>query len=195
MDIKKYENAIEAILFASGESVEISRLAYCLDLDEKTVTLLVSNLADKFHSEKRGVKIIRVNNSFQMCTSDEYFEYVSRLIKAPTRKALTPVLLETLAIIAYKQPVTRAMIEEIRGVDVSHAVNKLVEFGLICEAGRMDAPGKPILFATSDDFLKHFGLSSLEELPKLPEFSEEDLDEGFLQTSLTSNTYNHNSER
>jgi len=179
MDIKKYENALEAILFASGESVELAKLAYCLGLDEKTVRLLLTNMMDRYEFENRGIKIIRINNSYQMCTSDEYFEFVGRLIKAPTRKALSPVLLETLAIIAYKQPVSRAMIEEIRGVDASHAVNKLLEFNLICEAGRLDAPGKPIVFATSDEFLKHFGLSSLEELPKLPEVSPEDLDEGF----------------
>ena len=161
MDIKKYENAIEAILFASGESVELAKLAYCLDLDEKTVKLIIATLSDKYEAEKRGVKIIRMNDAYQMCTSDEYFEFVSRLIKAPVRKALSPVLLETLAIIAYKQPVHRAMIEEIRGVDASHAVNKLLEFNLIKEAGRLDAPGKPILFATSDEFLKHFGMSGL----------------------------------
>jgi len=179
MDIKKYENAIEAILFASGDSVELSKLAYCLELDEKTLKHLLASMIDRYEGEKRGVKIIRIDNAYQMCTSDAYFDFVARLIKAPMRKALSPVLLETLAIIAYKQPVSRAMIEEIRGVDASHSVNKLLEYELIREAGRLDAPGRPILFATSQEFLKHFGMSSLEELPKLPEVSEDDLEEGF----------------
>ena len=180
MDIKRYENALEAILFASGDSVELSKLAYCLDLDEKTTKLMLANMMDKYADDNRGIKIIRINDSYQMCTSDDYFEFVGRLIKAPIKKALSPVLLETLAIIAYKQPVSRAMIEEVRGVDASHAVNKLLEYNLIHEAGRLDAPGKPILFATSDEFLKHFGMSSLEDLPKLPEISEDDLEEGFI---------------
>ena len=184
MDIKKYESALEAILFASGESVELAKLAYCLDLDERTTKSLITNMIDRYDSENRGIKIIRIDSAYQMCTSDKYFEFVSRLIKAPAKKALSPVLLETLAIIAYKQPVSRSMIEDIRGVDASHAVNKLLEFNLICEAGRLDAPGKPILFATSEEFLKHFGLSSLDELPKLPEVSEEDLEEGYRQLPL-----------
>ena len=185
MDIKQYENALEAILFAVGDSVEISRLAYCLDLDEKTIKSLLTSLADKYEIENRGLKIVRIDNSYQMCTSDKYFEFVARLIKAPAKKALSPVLLETLAIIAYKQPVSKSMIEDIRGVDATHAVNKLLEFGLICEAGRLNAPGKPILFATSEEFLRHFGLSSLDELPKLPEVSVDDLDEEYIQFNLS----------
>ena len=180
MDIKKHENALEAILFASGDSVELSKLAYCLSLDEKTTKLLLANMIDRYAEENRGVKIIRINDAYQMCTSDDYFEFVSRLIKAPVKKVLSPVLLETLAIIAYKQPVSRAMIEEVRGVDATHAVNKLLEYNLIREAGRLDAPGKPILFATSDEFLKHFGMSGLEDLPRLPEISEDDLEDGFI---------------
>ena len=184
MDVNKYENAIEAILFASGDSVELSKLAYCLDRDEDTVKSVLADMARRYDEENRGLKIIRIDNAYQMCTSDKYFEFVARLIKAPAKKALSPVLLETLAIIAYKQPVSRSMIEEIRGVDATHAVNKLLEFNLICEAGRLDAPGKPILFATSEEFLRHFGLSGLDELPKLPDVSSDDLEERFLDRLL-----------
>jgi len=184
MNVNQYENALEAILFASGESVELSRLAYCLELDEKTLKSLITRMMDRYETENRGIKIIQINDSYQMCTSEEYFEFVSRLVKAPIQRTLSPVILETLAIIAYKQPVTRSMIEEIRGVDVSHAVNRLLEIGLICEAGRLDAPGKPILLATSEEFLKRFGLRNLSELPKLPDVSADDLDEGYLEKLL-----------
>ncbi|MCL2565472.1 MAG: SMC-Scp complex subunit ScpB [Defluviitaleaceae bacterium] len=176
MNIDKYENALEAILFASGESVELSKLAYCLELDERDIKPIITNLIDKYENENRGIKIIQINDAYQMCTNEDYFEFVSRLIKAPAKKQLSPALLETLAIIAYKQPVTKAMIEEIRGVDAYHAVNKLMEFKLICESGRLDAPGKPLLFSTSEEFLKYFGLKNLRELPNLPDISLEDLE-------------------
>jgi len=178
MNINRYESALEAILFAAGESVTRSKLAYCLQLDEKDIKSIMLGLIDKYDGENRGIKIIQLNDAYQMCTNEEFFDFVGRLVKVPEKKQLSPALLETLAIIAYKQPVTKAMIEDIRGVDASHAVNKLMELKLISEAGRLDAPGKPILFSTSEDFLKYFGLKSLSELPSLPEVSEGDL-EGF----------------
>lgn len=176
MNVNQYESALEAILFANGESVELSKLAYCLEIDEKTLKPIMTRLMDKYESENRGIKIIQANDSYQMCTNENYFEFVSRLVRAPAQKQLSPALLETLAIIAYKQPVTKAMIEEIRGVDAHHAVNKLMEFKLVCESGRLDVPGKPILFSTSEEFLKYFGLRNLSELPNLPEISLEDIE-------------------
>lgn len=176
MNISRYESAVEAILFAGGESVALSKLAYCLALGEEETRLIIAGLKAKYEAGNRGIKILELNDAYQMCTNEQYYDFVSRLVKATERKQLSPALLETLAIIAYRQPVTKAMIEEIRGVDASHAVNKLMEFKLVSEAGRLDAPGKPILFKTSEDFLKHFGLRSLKELPDLPEVSEEDLE-------------------
>ena len=120
---------------------------------------------DKYDAEDRGLRIIELENAFQMCTKKEMYEYLIRVAKQPKRYALTDVQLETLSIIAYKQPVTKLEIEKIRGVKSDHAVNKLVEYNLVCERGRLDAPGKPILFGTTEEFLRRFSIQSVEELP------------------------------
>lgn len=135
-------------------------------------------MMDRYQEEDRGIQIIELDNSFQMCTKKEMYEYLIRVANTPKKQVLTDVLLETLSIIAYKQPVTKMEIEKIRGVKSDHAVNKLVEYNLVCEAGRLDAPGRPILFATTEEFLRCFGVSSLEELPlikqdRLEEFKQE----------------------
>jgi len=179
VNINEYENAVEAILFASGESVELSRLAFCLELDEKTLKSIITRLMDKYSGENSGIKIIQVNDAYQMCTNEIYYDFVSKLVKAPSKKVLTQTLLETLAIIAYKQPITKSGIEDIRGVNADHAVNKLVEYRLVCEVGRLDAPGKPILFGTTDEFLKYYGLKSLRDLPEQPEITLEQIMEEF----------------
>jgi segregation and condensation protein B len=165
--IKALEGAIEAMLFASGEQTSASVLAQALELDEKTVKTIITRLSDSYEKEKRGLRIIQVNEAFQMCTSELYYDYVSKLVKIPVRKNLTVPLLETLAIVAYKQPVTKSDIEDIRGVSAEHAINKLIECGLVCECGRLDSPGRPILFATTDEFLKYYGYRSLSELPEI----------------------------
>lgn len=165
MTIKELESVIEAILFASGEAVNVKSIAFATEQDEKTVRTVISNLADKYRVENRGINIIQVEDAYQMCTNGEHFNYIKKLYQAPVRKTLSTTLLETLAIIAYKQPVTKGQIEEIRGVSADHAVNRLVEYGLVKEMGRLDAPGKPILFGTSDEFLRYFGFSSIDNLP------------------------------
>ena len=134
-------------------------------------------MADRYEAEDRGVRIIELDNSFQMCTKPEAYEYLIRIAKQPKKYVLTDVLLETLSIIAYRQPVTKLEIEEIRGVKTDHAVNKLVEYELVQEVGRLDAPGRPILFGTTEEFLRHFGVTSLEELPNLNPEQVEDLKE------------------
>ena len=134
-------------------------------------------MADRYESEDRGVRIIELDNSFQMCTKPEAYEYLIRIAKQPKKYVLTDVLLETLSIIAYRQPVTKLEIEKIRGVKTDHAVNKLVEYELVQEVGRLDAPGRPILFGTTEEFLRHFGVTSLEELPNLNPEQVEDLKE------------------
>lgn len=165
MTIQELESVIEAILFASGEVVSVKNIAYATEQDENTVKTVISNLADKYTYENRGIRIIQVGDGFQMCTGVEHFDYIKKLYQAPVRKVLSTTLLETLAIIAYKQPVTKGQIEDIRGVSADHAVNRLVEYNLVEEVGRLDAPGKPILFGTTDEFLRYFGFSSIENLP------------------------------
>lgn len=166
MNTLKLEAAIEAILFAAGEAVSLSKLADCIEQDAKTTKKLVSRLMDRYNPSNSGVTILEVGDAYQMCTNPEFFTYVGRLVKT-SKKILTQPLLETLAIVAYKQPVTKAQIEEIRGVNADHAVNKLLEYGLIVEKGRQETPGRPILLGTSDEFLRHFGFSSLSRLPVL----------------------------
>ena len=167
LEISKLEGVIEAILFTMGESVELSKIASAIEHDEATTRKIIHQMMDKYDAQDRGVRIIELDNSFQMCTKKEMYEYLIRVAKQPKRYVLTDVLLETLAIIAYKQPVTKLEIEKIRGVKSDHAVNKLVEDNLVCERGRMDAPGKPILFGTTEEFLRRFSVQSLEELPSL----------------------------
>lgn len=189
MEIKKLQGVIEAILFTMGESVELSRIATAIEHDEETTRKLIYNLMDEYEAESRGVRIIELDNSFQMCTKKEVYEYLIRIAKQPKRYVLTDVVLETLSIIAYKQPVTKLEIEKIRGVKSDHAVNKLVEYGLVEEVGRLDAPGRPLLFGTTEEFLRRFSVQSLEELPTLnPEqmehFKEEAEDEAQLKLDI-----------
>lgn len=165
MSLQELENIIESILFASGDVVSLKNLAYALGTDIKTAECALNNLADKYHYEKRGIKIIQVGEGYQMCTNDEYYDYIKKLYKSPVRRNLSVTLLETLAIIAYKQPITKSAIEEIRGVNADHAVNRLVEYELVEEKGRADTPGRPILFGTTDEFLRHFGFSNLSAMP------------------------------
>lgn len=167
MNRKEMASVIEGILFAMGDSVEISKIAKALEADQGVVESICDELAEKYKTEKRGVRIVKLDSSYQMCTSVDVYEYLIKLAKQPKKYALTDVLMETLSIIAYKQPITKAEIEKIRGVSSDHAVSKLVEFGLVQELGRLDAPGRPMLFGTTEDFLRSFGIASITDLPSL----------------------------
>ncbi|MBO1682977.1 SMC-Scp complex subunit ScpB [[Clostridium] scindens] len=167
MEINKLEGVIEAILFTMGESVELNKIAAAIEHDEETTRKIIHRMMDKYEAEDRGVRIIELEDAFQMCTKTQMYEYLIRVAKQPKKYVLTDVLLETLSIIAYKQPVTKLEIEKIRGVKSDHAVNKLVEYNLVCEKGRMEAPGKPILFGTTEEFLRRFSIQSVEDLPSL----------------------------
>lgn len=167
LEISKLEGAIEAILFTMGDSVELGKIAAAICHDESTTRKILYRMMDKYNAKDRGVRIIELDGSFQMCTKKEMYEYLIRIAKQPKKHVLTEVLLETLSIIAYKQPVTKLEIEKIRGVKSDHAVNKLVEYNLVAEKGRLDAPGRPLLFGTSEEFLRRFGIQSLGELPNL----------------------------
>lgn len=174
MEIKEAEAAIEAILFTMGDSVELGKIAQALELDNKTTERLIRNLMDRYDQENRGVQIIELDKSYQMCTRKEYYEYLIRLAMQPKKAHLTDVMLETLSIIAYKQPVTKVEIEKIRGVKCDHAVNKLIEYNLVTEVGRLDAPGRPILLGTTEEFLRSFGVQELGELPEIDPVRMED---------------------
>ncbi len=167
MDAKHYQAAIEAILFAMGGSVELSTIAEALDLDKAAARQLVEDMMEKYRSEERGIQIIELEDKYQLCTKKEYYEPLIRIALHPKKPVLTDIMLETLSIIAYKQPVTRAEIEKIRGVKSDFAVNKLLEYDLVRELGRLDAPGRPILFGTTEEFLRSFGVRTLEELPEM----------------------------
>ena len=165
MKIKETEAAIEAILFVMGGSVELPRIAKAIGVDEKTTGRIIRNMMDRYQEENRGIQIIELENSFQMCTKKEYYEYLINIALHPQKPALSDVMLETLSIIAYKQPVTKMEISKIRGVTSDHAVNRLVEYNLVYEVGRLDAPGRPALFATTEEFLRRFGVGSVQDLP------------------------------
>lgn len=167
MNIKELEAVVEAILFTMGEAVEVERIAAAVEHDEDTIRRLIRNMMTRYEESDRGIHIIELDGSFQLCTRPEMYEYLIKVAHVPKKHVLTDVMLETLSIIAYKQPITRLEIEKIRGVKCDHAVNKLIEYNLICEAGRLDAPGRPILFATTEEFLRYFGIESLDELPIL----------------------------
>ena len=169
--------AVEAILFAAGGSVETARLASALELDSGEMRDILRRMELRYEEEDRGIRLLELEDAYQMCTKSEMYEYLIRIAKQPKRHVLTDVLMETLSIIAYKQPVTKLEIEKIRGVKSDHAVNKLVEYGLIEEVGRLDAPGRPILFGTTEEFLRSFGVSSVEELPKASPEQMEDFKE------------------
>ena len=178
MDRERQEAVIEAVLFTMGESVEISKLAELIEESKSNTKKIVYEMKEKLQQSNRGVDIIELEDSFQMCTKTEMYEYLIKIAKSPRKYVLTDSVLETLSIVAYKQPVTKAEIEKIRGVSSDHAVSKLVEYNLICELGRLDAPGRPLLFGTTEEFLRSFGVNSIDNLPvlnpvQLEEFKQE----------------------
>ena len=189
LDEKREEAIVESVLFTMGKSVELRQLAAALGTDTERAEAAVRRLQSRYEAEKRGMQITQLEDSWQMATRAEYYENLIRVAATPKKQILTDVVLETLSIIAYKQPVTKLEIEKIRGVKSDHAVNKLVEYGLAEEAGRLEAPGRPLLFKTTEEFLRRFGVQSLEELPSLNEeqiehFKEEAEDEVQLKLDI-----------
>lgn len=166
MKLTKAEAIVESVLFAAGDAVDIEKLSDILDIDIKSTRAILTALTDKYETEGRGLRIIRLENSFQMCTAPEFKEHISKLCEPRGNRSLSNAAMEVLAIVAYKQPVTRAVIEQIRGVSCDTLVNKLLERGLIEEVGRLDAPGRPMLFGTTEEFLRCFNISGVSELPE-----------------------------
>ena len=177
------EAAISAILFAMGDSVEIKKLAAAIGYDEDETREIITKMKAKFDRNRDfGLTIVELDDSVQMCSKTEMYEYLIKVAKIPRNLHLSDTALETLSIIAYKQPVTRAEVEKIRGVSCDHPINKLLEFGLITELGRLNAPGRPLLFGTTEQFLRSFGVKSIEDLPdiapdRLEEFKREAAEE------------------
>ena len=168
MRLSELEAVVESLLFIAGDAVPLASIAQTIELDQATTRAVVLSLADKYEKEKRGLRIVEIADAYQMCTAAECFEYIRNMYKSPQRQGLTQSLLETLAIIAYKQPMTRAQVEEIRGVN----------------SGRADTPGKPILFGTSKEFLRYFGFKSIRELPPLEEENPEEAKEKDAETEF-----------
>ena len=173
------EGVLESILFSMGDSVEIDKLSAVIGRSKEETVEILTKMQERYDGNANsGITLMFLEDHVQMCSKSEMFEYIVKIAKAPRNYALTDVTLETLSIIAYKQPVTRLEIEKIRGVSCDHSINKLLELDLICELGRLDAPGKPILFGTTEQFLRSFGVNSLDELPnvspdRLEEFKAE----------------------
>ncbi len=167
MERQKAKSVLEAILFTMGDSVEVERLADVIEEDIQTTKEILEEMADEYRKEDRGIELTTLDNAVQLCTKGELYEYLIKIAKTPKKYVLTDTLLETLSIIAYKQPVTRLEIEKVRGVSCDHAVNRLIEFDLIAEVGRLDAPGRPLLFGTTEQFLRSFGVKSIDDLPEI----------------------------
>ena len=187
--ILKTEAAVEAILFSIGDSVPLKELAKVLEIDEPSLDKIIQNMMDKYDKEDRGIRIVKLESAYQLCTKNEYYDVLTKVVNMPKKHNLTDSLMETLSIVAYKQPVTRQEIESIRGVSCVHAINKLVEYNLIMEVGRLDAIGRPILFGTTEDFLRSFGVTSMDELPiispdKIEDFKQEAMEEAQLKIEV-----------
>ena len=167
MEQTELQRAIEAILFASGERLELARLAMALETDEEEVERAADALADQLSFERRGIRVLKLEKGYQMVSSGEMADYVTKALETRKPPKLSSSQLETLTIIAYYQPATKAMVEQIRGVDSSYSISALMNKHLIEEAGRLNVPGRPIQYKTTPDFLRTFGLGTLEELPPI----------------------------
>lgn len=170
MEIEKVKAIMEAILFAAGREVKIKEFVSSLEINEEDVVTIMEKLKEEYEERKSGVQIIRVNDAYQMCTKKEYYEYVYPILDKRSKPNLSNAALEILAIIAYNANVTKAEIEAIRGVNSDATIYKLMEYNLVEEAGKLDAPGKPMSYRTTTNFLKMFGYMNLESLPNLPKY-------------------------
>ena len=173
MELKELESAIEGILFAAGDHMPVERLCLVLEQDRETVDSVCQRLADQYSYERRGIRLVKLENCWQMCSAPDWADQIRKALENRKPARLSQPALEVLAIIAYFQPVTRAYIEQVRGVDSSYTVSLLLERELICEAGRLSVPGRPMQFRTTKNFLRSFGLTSLADLPELPSATQE----------------------
>ena len=173
MDKEKLKGIIESILFTMGDSVTEKQLTQVLDISKEELFMTLMEMQAEYCADARGITLVRLEDAWQLRTKPETYDYIRKLLVQPKKRALSDVMLETLSIIAYKQPVTKQEIEAIRGVKSDFSVNKLVEYGLVCELGRLDTIGRPIVFGTTEEFLRCFGVSRIEELPDIDEITKE----------------------
>lgn len=176
MRLNDAEAIVEGVLFAAGDAVDLEKISDILDIDKKSTRAIITALADKYEAENRGIKIIKLEDSYQLCTKPELHDYIAKLAEPRRTQTLSNAAMEVLSIVAYKQPVTRSVIEQIRGVSCDMLVNKLVEKNLIEEVGRLDAPGRPMLFGTTEEFLRCFGIESVKNLPQYDAIGEENIE-------------------
>lgn len=174
MEIKEIQAAIEAILFVSGDSVSVDRISEVLEADKAIVTKLIVELSEKLESEESGINIVKIGDKYQLCSKAIYANYVRKIMDIRKNVPLSPAAMEVLAIVAYNQPVTKAFVEQIRGVDCSGVLGSLTTKDLIEEKGRLELPGRPLLYGTTDNFLRSFEISCLDELPKIPKTSDDE---------------------
>lgn len=194
MEIDKLKAIIEAMLFACGRPVETKEIMANLELSEEDVELVLQSMKIDFENQNRGLEIIKVDNAYQLCTKREYYEYVYPLLDNRAKPTLSNAAMETLSIIAYNPQITRAEIESIRGVNSDGTIYKLLEYNLIEEAGRLDLPGRPTTYKTTDEFLKMFGISSLEELPELPKYKMDENEQIVIDDIIEKDTETNEQE-
>ena len=173
MEVKEVESALEGVLFAAGEPVAVERLCLGLEVDRPTLDAVAQRLMDRYSYDRRGIRLVKLDTSYQLCSAPEFAPYIRRTLEGRKPGRLSQPALEVLSVIAYYQPVTRAYVDQVRGVDSSYTMGLLLERELIEEAGRLAVPGRPMQFRTTKNFLRSFGLSSLDELPELPNQSQE----------------------
>ena len=174
METNEVKSAIEAILFASGDPVQAGRIAAILEVDEETVFQCAKALADEYSFARRGIRLVRLEGALQLCSAPDYAQLISRALEQRSPPRLSQAAVEVLAIVAYYQPVTRAYVEQIRGVDSSYTVGLLIQRGLIEPCGKLEAPGRPTLYRTGELFLRTMGIAGLDELPELPDLSTDE---------------------
>ena len=170
MELEKIESIIESMLFAAGRMVSIEEMELALEISKEDIEKIIEKMQEEYKDAKRGIELIKLNNGYQLCSKKENYDYIYQIIDKRNKPKLSNAALETLSIIAYNPKISRAEIEAIRGVSVDATIYKLLEYGLIEEAGKLDLPGKPMSYKTSEEFLKMFGYSSLDELPELPRY-------------------------
>ena len=169
MDTERIKASMEALLFAKGEPVDIDEMAVSIGIKREEALKNITELSDDYKAENRGICIVKIDDAYELATKKEYYDVLAKYVSRDNKYVFSEAMLETLSIVAYKQPVTRAQVDEVRGVNCSNSMSRLVEYGLIYETGRLDAPGRPFLFATTDEFLRRFDLGSLDDLPDVSE--------------------------
>ena len=194
VEINKIKSIIESILFSAGRVVESSELMAILEISNEDLDAIMQSMKAEYNESQRGIEIIKVDNGYQMCSKKEYYDYIYPIFDNRAKPSLSPAAMETLSIIAYNPKITRAEIEQIRGVNSDGTIYKLLEYNLIEEVGRLDAPGRPTIYSTTKEFLKMFGISNLDELPELPKYKLDENEQIVIDEIIEDNTEKEESQ-